>query len=311
MSTDIISDIFEHFFRHNRTYTFEYHERNATLELLKISVPVAFSGAFRVYIAFLLLQVQSNLFACIAGGLVIYTVYTLDRTLDSKEDSINKKELSGSRKEIGYIASLLTFFVGSYLLAKMGMLIIAFIPFVTGYLYSKGIKIGKFALRLKGKAGVKNLVVGLTWGISIAGLASKNCANIIPVILVFIFFGVKLFVNSTIYDFKDIKGDKLAGINTLPIILGETNTRNLLTGIHLFSHLILGIAMIRGILTFQLLIVLTSFTLGLICIQNHTKQINEECSLQKYSRFVLVDGESTLTLGLKMILSAVFGQLFN
>ena len=139
------------------------------------------------------------------------------------------------------------------------MLIIAFIPFVTGYLYSKGIKIGKFAVKLKGRAGVKNLVVGLTWGASIAGLAGKSCGSIVPVVLLFVFFGVKLFVNSTIYDFKDIKGDTLAGIETLPVSLGEKNTRNLLTGMHLCSHLIIGIALIYGLLAFEPLIILTSF----------------------------------------------------
>ncbi len=57
---------------------------------------------------------------------------------------------------------------------------------------------------------------------SIAGLAGRNCGSIVPIVLVFIFFGVKLFVNSAIFDFKDIKGDTLAGIKTLPVSLGET-----------------------------------------------------------------------------------------
>jgi hypothetical protein len=47
--------------------------------------------------------------ACIAGGLVIYTVYTIDRTLESKEDATNRKELNDSRKDIGLGAALLTF----------------------------------------------------------------------------------------------------------------------------------------------------------------------------------------------------------
>lgn len=307
MGADIVIGNFERFFRHRRMNILEYGGKNATFELLKSSVLVAFSGAFRVHIAFLLLHVQSSLLACFAGGLVIYTVYTIDRTLESKEDTANRSELNGSRKEIGLAAALLTFFIGSYLLAKAGLLIIAFIPFVIGYLYSKGIKIGRFAVRLKGRAGVKNLVVGLTWGACTAGLAGKSCGSIVPVILVFIFFGFKLFINSTIYDFKDIKGDTLAGIKTLPVILGETNTRNLLSGMHLFSHLILGIALINGFLSFEPLIILISFILGLICIQNYTKYVDEELPLHKLARTVLVDGESTLILGLRLISNAVIG----
>lgn len=284
-----------------------YGEKNATFELLKSSVLVAFSGALRVHIAFILFHVQSSMLTCIAGGLVIYTVYTIDRTLESKEDATNRKELNGSRKEIGLTAALLTFLIGSYLLAKEGLLIVAFIPLVIGYLYSKGIKIGRFSIRLKGRAGVKNLVVGLTWGACTAGLAGKSCGSIVPVILIFIFFGVKLFVNSTIYDFRDIKGDTLAGIETLPISLREKNTRNLLTGMHLFSHLILGIALIHGFLAFEPLIILISFLLGLICIQNYTKSVDEELLLFKFARTILVDGESTLILGLRLISNAVIG----
>ncbi|AGF96319.1 UbiA prenyltransferase family protein [Methanosarcina mazei WWM610] len=246
------------------------------------------------------MYIQSNILVCIAGGLIIYTVYTLDRALGSEEDSVNRKELNGSNKKVGLTVSLLAFMVGTYILAGEEMLPLAFIPFVTGYLYSKGIKIGKFALKLKGGLGVKNIVVGLTWGIFIAGLAGSGCRNLIPVVLIFIFFGVKLFINSTIYDFKDIAGDTLAGINTLPVSLGVRKTRNLLTGMHLFSHLVIGVALIHGALAFEPLIVLYSFVCGLICIQKFTHPEYEEFPSQKMERTLLVDGESTSITGLRI-----------
>jgi 4-hydroxybenzoate polyprenyltransferase len=295
---------FERFFRHRRMKSLEYREKNATFELLKSSVLVAFSGALRIHLAFLLLQIPSNLLTCIAGGLVIYTVYTLDRTLGSEEDAVNRKELNGSKKEIGLAVCLLTFLIGSYILAREKMLVFAFIPFVTCYLYSKGIKIGKFAFKLKGGFGVKNLVVGLTWGIFIAGLAGSKCGNIVPIFLVFVFFGVKLFVNSAIFDFKDVKGDTLAGIKTLPVSLGEQNTRNLLIGMYLLSHVILCIALIRGVIAFEPLIILFSFICGLICIQNHTNT-EKELPSRKLERMFLVHGESASILGLRMIAGAL------
>jgi len=109
MGVDIVIGNFEHFFRHRRMNILGYGEKNATFELLKSSVLVAFSGALRVHIAFILFHVQSSMLACIAGGLVIYTVYTIDRTLESKEDATNRKELNDSRKDIGLGAALLTF----------------------------------------------------------------------------------------------------------------------------------------------------------------------------------------------------------
>ncbi len=304
MSSNVFFGSFERFLRYRRKNAPEFGQKNATLELLKSSVLVAFSGALRIHIAFLLLQIHSSIFTCIAGGLVIYSVYTLDRALGSEEDIVNRSELSGSRKEIGLVASLITFVMGSYVLAKEGMLALAFLPLVTGFLYSKGIKIGKFALKLKGGLGVKNFVVGLTWGAFISGLAGSTCRSMFPVLLVFTFFGVKLFINSAIYDFKDIKGDTLAGIKTLPVSLGARNTRNFLLGLHLLSHLILGIALINGVLAFEPLTVLYSFICGLICIQKYTKADDEEPTSRRFERAILVDGESTSIIGLRTIMGA-------
>ncbi|AAM30596.1 UbiA family prenyltransferase [Methanosarcina mazei] len=300
MSFNVFSGSFGQIFKRSRKNSHEYKNENATFELIKSSILVAFSGALRIHLAFLLMYIQSNILVCIAGGLIIYTVYTLDRALGSEEDSVNRKELNGSNKKVGLTVSLLAFMVGTYILAGEEMLPLAFIPFVTGYLYSKGIKIGKFALKLKGGLGVKNIVVGLTWGIFIAGLAGSGCRNLIPVVLIFIFFGVKLFINSTIYDFKDIAGDTLAGINTLPVSLGVRKTRNLLTGMHLFSHLVIGVALIHGALAFEPLIVLYSFVCGLICIQKFTHPEYEEFPSQKMERTLLVDGESTSITGLRI-----------
>lgn len=305
MNSNVFSGSFGYIFKHCRTNSFSYILQNATLELLKSSVLVAFSGALRIHLAFLLLHIQSSALTCVAGGLIIYTVYTLDRALESEEDSVNRTELNGSNKKVGFVVSLLAFIIGTSILAKEGMFTLAFIPFITGYLYSKGIKIGKLTLKLKGGLGIKNIIVGLTWGIFIAGLAGSGCGQLVPIVMVFIFFGVKLFINSAIYDFKDIKGDTLAGIKTLPVSLGARKTRNLLTAMHLFSHLIIGIALIHGALAFEPLIILYSFACGLICIQKFTNKGNEEFPSQKLERTVLVDGESTSILGLKMIAGAL------
>ncbi|WP_048184785.1 UbiA family prenyltransferase [Methanosarcina siciliae] len=305
MSFNVFSGNLRHIFKHHRTTNFRNKEENATFELLKSSILVAFSGALRIHIAFLLLHIQSSIQTCIAGGLIIYTVYTIDRALESEEDTVNRTELRGSNKKVGLAVSLLAFMIGTYILAKEGIPALAFVPLITGYLYSKGIKIGKFALKLKGGLGMKNIIVGLTWGIFITGLAGSRCGNLTPVVLVFIFFGVKLFINSAIYDFKDIKGDTLAGIKTLPVSLGIQKTRNLLSAMHLLCHLALGIALIHGILAFEPLIIIYSFICGLICIQSLTAPEDEKHSSQKLERTVLVDGESASIVGLRMITGAL------
>lgn len=302
MSYNLFSGSHERFNK-NRTKNFsEFHINKATLKLLICSFLVSLSGTVRIYIASLLLKTTPNVIICIAGGLIIYSVYTLDRALDSEEDYINRKELNSSNKKIGLDVSFVTFVIGAFILAKDGMLVLAFIPIITGYLYSKGIQIGNLSLKLKGGLGVKNVVVGLSWGIFITGLACSGYENIGSIVLVFLLFGVKVFINSAIDDFKDVKGDTLAGIKTLPIILKARKTRNLLTAMHIFSHMIVIAALINGVLAFEPVIVLCSFVCGLICILNYT---NEDRSLsRKLGLAFFKDGESTVIL----ILRAVTGS---
>lgn len=307
MNSNVEVGSFANVFKHPRLYKLAWPDLYATLELLKSSALVAFSGALRVHLAFLLLHIQSSLLTCIGGGLVVYTVYTLDRALESEEDAVNRQELKGSRRGVGLAVSLLAFVAGLYLLAREGLFMLAFLPFITGYLYSKGLKIGKFSFKLKGGLGVKNLVVGVTWGAFIAGLAGFGSGHLLPIILVFAFFGVKLFINSAIYDFKDIKGDTLAGIRTLPVCLGMKNTRHLLTGLHLFSHFLIGLALVQGVIAFEPVIVLYSLFSGLICILNYTKQEENVLSSQKIERTFLVDGESTSIVGLRLAARALMG----
>lgn len=279
-----------------RLFQLEFYKTNATIELLKSSVLVSISGLFRIYLAALLLGTQVNMSSCFAGFLIIYSVYTMDRTMGSKEDDINRGELQGSSHVVGLTMVLITFTTGGLILAKEGLLVYAFLPFVTGYLYSKGLKIRNRSLRLKGGLGVKNIVVGLTWGIFISVLTGSTYKNFLPV---FLLYGVKTFINSAIDDFKDVKGDTLAGIKTLPVRLGARNTRNFLLGLHLLSHLILGIALLKGVIAFEPLIIIGSVICGLICILKYT---NEEKYLSGYLGLtVFKDGESTLIAGLLSI----------
>jgi 4-hydroxybenzoate polyprenyltransferase len=183
-----------------------------------------------------------------------------------------------------------------------GLLLLAFLPLVTGFLYSKGIKVGKHHLKLKGGLGVKNLVVGITWGAFIAGIAGWYAESILPVFAVFLYFGCKLFVNSSVYDFKDLKGDALAGIKTLPVSLGEQKTRDILLGIHLLSHSLLSILMMSELLAYEPMLLVYSFIAGLVCINRFAAPVEKESKNRLYKRLFVVDGESSMIVGLRAIM---------
>ena len=285
----------------------------ATVHLLNASTLVAISGAFRLFIATLFLGTESRVLACIAGGFVIYTIYTLDRTLECKEDIVNRSELMGSRRDIAFLVSISAFIIGTYILFEEGLYILPFLPLVVGYLYSKGIKICGSNLKLKGGLGVKNLVVALTWGSFITGIAGKSVNNIIPLIFVFSFFSSKVFINSIIYDFKDVKRDSLAGIRTLPVQLGEKKTKAFLSIMHIMIHLGMLIAIIMRFIVFEPIILLYSFTAGIICINYYSVATKTEPRARKLIREFLVDGESTTEVSLRLLINALFlrSALYN
>ncbi|WP_214043793.1 UbiA family prenyltransferase [Methanomethylovorans sp.] len=276
-----------------------------TINLLKSSLLVSVSGALRIYIASLLLLAQISVLNCIAGGLIVYAVYTLDRALESTEDSVNRSELKGSNKKLALFVSLATFVSGCYVLNTSDLLILALMPLVVGYLYSKGLNFGKLNLKLKGGLGIKNLVVGLTWGTFIAGIAGTGIKNPLPVLLVFCYYGSKLFINSTIYDFKDVKGDLMAGIKTLPVSIGEKNTRLLLLGLHIASHLMLSSAIIMNLLAFEPVIIMYSFFIGLLYIFRLTHNREKEDMRGKIERLFFVDGEAGSIVYLRSVIGNV------
>lgn len=276
-----------------------------TLHLLNSSVLVSLSGALRIHIAFLLMHINSAFLNCLAGGLIIYAVYTIDRAMDAEEDFENRPELKGASNKAALVISLICFIAGAAILTTDGLILIAFLPLITGYLYTKGIKIGKMNLRLKGGLGMKNLVVGITWGAFITGIAGIHATSIIAPLIVFLYFGIKLFVNSMIYDFKDIKGDTLAGIRTLPVVLGETKAKRMLFGLHLAIHLVLMIAILTGSIAFEPVVLVYSFIIGLLYIRNFAEEVNNETKSRLTKRLFMIDGESTSIVGLRNIVNGM------
>jgi len=274
-----------------------------TIRLLSASILVALSGAFRIHIASLFLGIEPSIWIYLAGFLVIYATYTLDRALGCEEDSINRKELASSRKEIALVLCLVSLLIGSFLFYQEGLLLIAFIPFIIGYIYSKGIHIGCISLKLKGNFGVKNLTVSLTWGTFISGIVFK-WAGIQALLYIFPFFAVKSFINTIIYDFRDVKGDSAAGLKTLPICFGEKKTRLLLQTMHIVLHLCIAIAMLLNFIRVEVAMLLTLLIAGMIYTSFYTRPSTEnEPKMRKIARDVFVDGEFILAVFVSTIIS--------
>jgi 4-hydroxybenzoate polyprenyltransferase len=277
-----------------------------TFRLLTVSLPVAISGAFRLYIACLFLGVEGDVSLYIAFALLVYATYTLDRTLGCEEDRINRSELEGTKKEMPILLCIISFLSAAFILSRHALEKIVLLPAAIGYLYSRGIKLGGFVIKLKGSYGAKNLVVGITWGALIAGIMRTWSSNLTSLLSIFSFFSMKVFINSVIYDFRDIRGDTEAGIKTLPVMLGEKKTKTVLLTLHLILHLAFLSAVLLGYIRFEPVILLYSFIAGVVCISFYLETGTNEKKRRRLIREFLIDGESASAVALRKFTEPLF-----
>ena len=276
----------------------------ATLRLLIASVRNGLHGSFLIYIAYMLIGYDIRITNIIAGFLIIYAIYTFDRAKGGEEDSINRKEITDARKDIAYIICILSSLTGVLIFFLNDLLFVVIIPLITGYFYSMKINIGKFSFCLKGNCGMKNLIVALAWGIFITGIVVKVDTEFITTISLFSYIFLKDFIITVMYDFRDINGDRLAGLLTLPIYLGEKKTRILLIGLHLIEHVLVALTMLAGILKFEFVIILSCFISGMIYIILFAKSIDLIYSgIKKILYCLFLKWELFIALGLQIVYS--------
>jgi 4-hydroxybenzoate polyprenyltransferase len=273
-----------------------------TLHLLNSSTVVAIAGGLRLPIAFLLAGLAIRIPEYCAFVLIIYATYTFDRALDCKEDAINKSELRGANGKIGIIACIAALLLGAFLLALDGIYLAPFFPFIVGYFYTHGIRIGPYTLKLKGSAGVKNIIIGITWGGTIALIVSKWCDSIVTVGVIFLFYGLKLFVTSCVNDFKDVKGDMAAGIRTLPACLGEEQTKKVLIVMILVLHCIMVYSLLVNIIENEWIILLYSLgiTISFLLVYSSSFE-NSPVFIYRRMRELVIYWESAITLALRAL----------
>jgi 4-hydroxybenzoate polyprenyltransferase len=177
-----------------------------------------------------------------------FSIYNLNRKTDEDEDAINRKDRFAFTKRYEhplYYGAILSMVLCLLISAFSGVLplLATSTPFILGFLYSFRLLPDQFRYRrLKEIPGVKNIIVGLAWGIPLALLpvflntGSPDSGTAMAFILFFLWG----FMASMIPDIRDRDGDAFAGIRTIPVIYGEEKTRAIITGV----LLVLGIPVI-------------------------------------------------------------------
>lgn len=200
------------------------------------SLFVGATGFFQTLAGYHLLEVSPSIPICTAVFLMTFSLYSLNKLTDMKEDAINMPErlnfLKGRRNLIiiysvvAYLLCiLLTFF------DKPSSVFIVFVPLIANALYGSRLLPG--LPRLKDISFMKNIVVAVSWAVTTTLLPAGHILNEKSTIaLVLYFMLAKAFVNTVLYDVRDVTGDKENGIRTMPVIFGQKKTTFVLLAIN-------------------------------------------------------------------------------
>lgn len=203
------------------------------------SVWVALTGVTTIYTTISLLQLPVSLELLLLAFFSVLPVYNLNKIADIKEDSVNYPErvkfLKKYRREIiafsviSYVTALIIAFFINFLV----LLLIILLP-TTVFFYST-------FPRLKKLLFIKNIWVSFFWAfyVTFLPLFFYKITLSISAIFIFLFIFTKGLGNTIAFDVRDIKGDKMYKIKTIPSKLDIKNTKRLLILINVISFIIL------------------------------------------------------------------------
>jgi len=152
-----------------------------------------------------------------------FFVYSLNRITDLEEDQQNVPGRAAFTERYGTVLFAagvllyLTAIAGAIALGIRGAPFLV-LPAVVAALYS--------LFRVKQLLLIKNLIVGVSWGIIPLGVGVYYGIGF-PNEILFLsaFFTVMLTVAAALFDIKDIEGDQEEGIRTIPLAYGPEATR--------------------------------------------------------------------------------------
>ena len=177
----------------------------------------------------MLYGIDVNITIIAASFLGVFSIYTLNKATDKREDSINKPDQS-SRPTTYYVAvSFVTMIVSLILGASVSLIafLILLTPTLVGILYS--VRVSSLLPRLKEVVGAKSLLVAFSWSLYGAFLPLTLHSSDFPnVALIFTYIFMQVIINTILFDFFDVKGDRESGIRTISTVFGAKKTKKML-----------------------------------------------------------------------------------
>jgi 4-hydroxybenzoate polyprenyltransferase len=199
------------------------------------SIFIGSVGFFKATIIYIMLGMQPDFRICTAVFLLVYSIYSLDKLTDSREDVVNMPERAGfirRHRKIIFATSIASYLLSALLvlLVKPWALPIMLMPIAANAAY--GSRISPHIPRLKDIPVMKNLLVAFIWASLITVLAAWGETDLLGVAFVSYFLLAKSFINTVLYDVRDIEGDRENGVRTIPVLVGPKWTTILLLALN-------------------------------------------------------------------------------
>jgi 4-hydroxybenzoate polyprenyltransferase len=265
--------------------------------LMFSSTFLGLAGMAMIYISCVIQGIQCSIPALLIMFLTPFSVYNLNKKTDQDEDVVNRQDRYAFTKRhetslsaLAWIAYLSAIII-SIPFGIPSALVVS-VPLVCGILYSiRWLPDSSPYRRLKEIPLVKNCIVAIAWSSIIAFLPVALIHGVpdVKTDICLAFFFLPVFIGSIIPDIRDLEGDALAGIRTIPVILGANKTSRLLASVNIFVGIAIVLGCIRVLSPLFTLVVAAGFVYMHCCIHlfNRNRDRHVVCDLLIDGQFII------------------------
>ena len=216
-----------------------------------------------------------NIVNILIASFYVYAMHVINRLQDRSFGRIKGgfREESYIRYKSVYFTTGLVSLVLALLLSLLGgvaSFALLFFISLLGLLYNIKMFPRTWSLSKMGDIpGSKTLFIAAAWAIVTVVIPQMEVSlTLTPgMIVAVLFVFTVVFVKSALSDMVDIQSDRLVGRETIPVVIGEVNTKNLLKGISLFMGVVLIAAYLAGYVPSLSIVLLACIFYVWICVK--------------------------------------------
>lgn len=252
---------------------------------------LALGDVIAMYVIAIILKINISWDFLVVVYLCVFASNLLNRTDESEEDAItNPVRVKIMKKYSDYFHLIVSMCLAAsailiFSFGNVQALLFAIFIIAIAALYTTSLKnLTRYVI------GFKNLTAALFYALMVFFLAIYHHHSIdFAVLLMFVFYYLRIFISSAACDEKDIISDKSKGLKTFVIAFGKSRFKTFLNILNVFSGTLIVLGVIVGVLPVFSIGILFTILYATYYIHFGSKIINKELFSS-----VVIDGEFLL-----------------